>query len=207
MSRRFRHHVNPLSEQYLAFTPNPPTIVGTALEVELGCAEGEFLFRRAMQKPGHQVVGVEIRRDLVARINSMAGDLPPDQIVQGIFANLNIHVPVLFARETVDRFFINFPDPWFKKQHHKRRVLTPELLGQLCDALKPDGELFFQSDIFDLALDALAVFEEFGTGRIRNVLGPWSFMGENPYGVPTRRELHVTEKGGPIWRMLYTPLS
>ncbi len=206
MSKRLRHHVNPLSQQYLAFTPKNLTPPGEVLEVELGCAEGEFLFRRASQKPGHHVVGIEIRRDLVAKINTMALDLPPGQRVEAIFANLNIHIPTLFAPASVDRFFINFPDPWFKKQHHKRRVVTPELLAELCEALRPGGELFFQSDIFDLALDALSVIEEFGEGLVHNVRGPWSFFPHNPYGVPTRREVHVSEKGGDIWRILYTRL-
>lgn len=203
MSRRIRHHVNPLSEQYLAFTPALVPLDASCVEVELGCAEGDFLFRRAAQNPGYLVIGVEIRRDLVNRINEQAESLPPPQRVVGVFANLNIHIPTLFPEKSVDRFFINFPDPWFKKQHRKRRVVSPEILSQLIMALKSGGELLFQSDIFDLALDAMAVIEEHGEGLLSNTLGPWSFLDHNPYGAPTRRELFVSERGGAIWRMLY----
>ena len=38
--------------------------------------------------------------------------------------------------------------------------------------LRAGGELFFQSDVFELALDAMAVLED-ATDRFANVLGPW----------------------------------
>ncbi len=203
MSRRIRHHVNPLSEQYLAFTPKVPRLFAPVVEVELGCAEGEFLFRRARACPGHQLIGVEIRRDLVALVNRRQA-VEPCGSVTAVFANMNIHISTLFPQESVDRFFLNFPDPWFKKQHRKRRVMSLDLLEQLLRALKPGGELFFQSDIFELSLDAMSLMEEFGPPRLSNSVEPWSFLKENPYGVPTRREAFVTKRGGSVWRVLYT---
>ena len=65
----------------------------------------------------------------------------------------------------------------------------------------PDGELLFQSDVFDLALDAMAVLEQ--EPGLRNVRGEWSFLPQNPYGVQSLREVRVQERGLPVWRMLY----
>ena len=42
---------------------------------------------------------------------------------------------------------IQFPDPWFKKKHQKRRVLQPALLRGIAAALAPGGTLFLQSDV------------------------------------------------------------
>ena len=122
--------------------------------------------------------------------------------IEAIFANINTHLPVIFPENSIDRFFINFPDPWFKKEHKKRRIMKPQTVKELVKALKPTGEIFFQSDIYDLALNALAVMEEYS--GLKNVSGEWSFMRENPYGAISRRERFVTEEGKRVWRFLFS---
>jgi tRNA (guanine-N7-)-methyltransferase len=98
--------------------------------------------------------------------------------------------------------YVNFPDPWFKTRHRNRRVLDPALASDLAGVLRPGGELFFQSDVFDLSLDAMSVLED--EPRLANVFGPWSFTKQdNPYGTRTTREERVLEDGKPVWRMLY----
>ena len=97
---------------------------------------------------------------------------------------------------------MNFPDPWFKRRHKKRRVVDAQLAADIAVALRPGGELFFQSDVWDLSLDALAVLE--AEPRLRNRAGAWTFWKDgNPYGVRSRREEGCEEEGAPIWRLLY----
>jgi tRNA (guanine-N7-)-methyltransferase len=201
---RIRQHVNPLSMRYITFLPDSVALTRDVIEVELGCAEGEFLFRRAEQFPQHHIIGIEIREDLVEYINDEALRIPDNQLITALFANLNHHLPLIFENNSVDRFFLNFPDPWFKKVHHKRRVISEKLVSEIIAALKPGGELFFQSDIFELAIDAMATLEEHGTPEFKNTMGEWTFLKDNPFGAPTRRENAVSRKGGKIWRMLYT---
>jgi len=52
----------------------------------------------------------------------------------------------LLPRESVDVFFILFPDPWPKKRHHKRRLICPPVIEGLHRALKPGGRLLIKSD-------------------------------------------------------------
>jgi tRNA (guanine-N7-)-methyltransferase len=201
MKKRIRHHVNPLSYYYLSFTPDAIPVNSNSLEVELGCAEGDFLFRREKVAPGSLIAGVEIRNELVDMINDKAARLKVPVI--GIYANLNVHAEVIFKPQSVDRFFVNFPDPWFKTYQHKRRVVTPALLKIMINSLKPHGEIFFQSDIFDVSLDAMAVLEEFGSPKLSNVAGEWSFYPTNPFNARTRREEKVISEGNRVWRILY----
>ena len=197
---RIRQHVNPLKLEFLrprgARVLAPP---GREVEVELGCAEAQFLFARVAQDPRRYAVGLEIRRELVDAVNRRA--LETSAPVQAIFCHLNIDLPGMFAPGTVARMFVNFPDPWFKRRHHKRRVLDEALVDACTRALRPGGELFFQSDVWDLALDALAALE---VSPLANAAGPWSFWrGGNPYGVRSRREQACVEEGLPVWRLLY----
>jgi tRNA (guanine-N7-)-methyltransferase len=198
--RRIRHHVNPLRSDLLTTAPAPLCLPPGPLEVELGCADARFLFERAPRYPGTQFVGLEIRREWVERVNRKAAGLGLPNLV-AVFANINADLEVLFSPGQVDRFFVNFPDPWWKRSQHKRRVMTPELARLLCTLLRPGGELFFQSDVFELALPAMAVLEQ--TPGLENACGEWSFLRENPYRAQTLREVRVLERGRRVWRMLY----
>lgn len=205
MSVRIRHHVNPLREKLLHIAPGPlvlPPEAPPVLEIELGCADALFLFELARRDPDTSYIGLEIRRPLVEDVNerAAAAGLPH---LRAVFAHINIDLATLLVGHKVRRFFINFPDPWFKRAQKKRRLLTPELAAQLASLLVPEGELFFQSDVWGLALDAMAVLET--TPGLRNVAGEWSFLPKNPYAARSLREVRVIERGLPVWRMLYRP--
>ena len=52
---------------------------------------------------------------------------------------------------------VQFPDPWFKVRHRKRRVMQPALATVLAENLVPGGELWLQSDVLDVAEEMRAV--------------------------------------------------
>jgi tRNA (guanine-N7-)-methyltransferase len=197
---RVRQHVNPLKASYLWRAEELVFPDQCEVEVELGCAEAQFLFERAERAPEHRYVGIEIREDLVGLVNQLAEQrrLP----VTAVFANANVQLSHLFAPGRVARLFVNFPDPWFKKRHHKRRVMDAALARVITEIVRDGGELLFQSDVWDLALDALEVLE--AEPRLTNLAGEWSFWkGPHPYGVRSRREEACAADGAPVWRMLY----
>jgi tRNA (guanine-N7-)-methyltransferase len=204
--RRIRQHVNPLKSDLLeidvARVETPPG----RLEVELGSAEAHFLMDLARADPEAAFVGVEIRREVVSRA-SRACQTAGLVNVQNVFANISVDLPRLFARQSVRRFHLNFPDPWFKSRQHKRRVVGAGLVLDIHDALEAGGELFVQTDIFDIALEAMAALEADGPRRFANALEPWSFFPHNPFGARSRRERQCDAEGARIWRLLYRKLD
>lgn len=201
MKRRVRHHVNPLGLPFLGgdARPIPLPASDVAVEVELGCADARFLFDLAPQHMDRFFVGLEIRLPLVKQVNELA-DARQLSNLRAHFCNVNVDLDRLFPNRRLARVYINFPDPWFKARQKKRRVVTSDLVEVLRRKLATDGELFFQSDVFDLALDAMAVLEASG---LRNEDGPWSFSRVSPYAAKSLREVRCEEKGGRIWRMRY----
>jgi tRNA (guanine-N7-)-methyltransferase len=199
--RRIRHHVNPLKASY-AVAAAPPVALPArgVVEVELGCADARFLFARAAAHPAITCVGVEIRAGFIDAIEAEARARGLANL-RAVAANVNTDLDGLFPDGRLARVFLLFPDPWFKRRHHKRRVLTPEVAELLHRKIAPGGELFFQSDVFDLALDAMAVLEE--SALFDNASGPWSFAPANPYGAQSLREVRCEEKGMRIWRLRY----
>ncbi|MBP5706807.1 MAG: hypothetical protein J6W76_05945, partial [Spirochaetales bacterium] len=63
-----------------------------------------------------------------------------------------------FVPESLDSIYINFPDPWFKKRHLKKRIVNPDMALQYAGLLKPNGLLYFvtdNEDYRDYAVDVL----------------------------------------------------
>ena len=171
------------------------------VEAELGCADARFLFERAPHHPDTYFLGLEIREPLVGEVNRKAAEVGLPNL-RAVFCNINVDLATLVPDGSLTRMFVNFPDPWFKRRHQKRRLMNEELVDVLHRKLRAGGELFFQSDVFDLALDAMAVLED-ATDRFANVDGPWSFVRENRYGARSLREVRCEDRGMRIWRMCY----
>jgi tRNA (guanine-N7-)-methyltransferase len=51
----------------------------------------------------------------------------------------------------IERAYVNYPDPWFKRRHKKRRVVTTKLFDALHPLLIEKGEVYVQTDIDDYA--------------------------------------------------------
>jgi tRNA (guanine-N7-)-methyltransferase len=200
---RIRQHVNPLRLDFLQIGVERIELPqDRPIEVELGSAEAHFLMERAVETPERSYVGVEIRRDLVALANRESTRRGLGQ-VHSVFANISVDLPRLFHPGSVSRFFINFPDPWFKQRHRKRRVVGEELVDQLLPLLVPNGEVHVATDIFDIALDVMAVLEREDPRRFRSLEEPWSFLRKSRFAALSWRERHCEAEGIRIWRLGY----
>lgn len=197
---RLRQHVNPLGMSFQKFRGSVPELdSGREIELEIGCADAQFLFERAAQEPSRVHLGLEIRDQLVDQVNERAEQtgLP----VRAIFCNANNHLRSVFPEGSVRRVFLNFPDPWFKKRHRKRRMIDEALVCDIHHVLEPGGELFFQSDVWDVALDTMDIVERVDH-LYENRAGVWSFWKDgNPYAARSWREEHCEAAGMPIWRL------
>ena len=196
---RIRQHVNPNAMHFSRFRGELPPLDGRPGEVEIGCAEAQFLFERAVADPSRLYVGLEIREDLVELVNKRARRTAAP--VHAVFCQAQLHMREIFAPGAVERIYVNFPDPWFKRRHNDRRMVDDTLADGIAYALRPGAELFFQTDVWDLAVDALSTFES--DERFTNVAGEWTFWKQNPYGVRSWREQNAEETGLSIWRLLY----
>ena len=205
---RIRHHVNPLAEAYMVPRAKPllrPAEAGQErLEVELGCAEGQFAFQLARKEPRTLVVGLDIREPIIRRNCERAANEGVTNLVFQ-YVNLNVDLDRVFGEATVDRFHLLFPDPWFKGRHRKRRVLDAALVRLIRRQLRPGGELHMASDVYEVALDAMAELEDQHAVELgfANVAGPWSFVREAPVQARSRREDKVARRGQRVWRLRY----
>jgi tRNA (guanine-N7-)-methyltransferase len=198
---RIRLHANPLAVGYTTFRGERPRFDGRVVEVEVGCADAQFLFERAAADPSRLYVGLEIREDLVAQVNARAKAMGAP--VHVVFCQAQLHMTEVFAEASVDRVYVNFPDPWFKRKHHRWRRVDGVLARAIAGVVRPGGEVLIQTDIWEVALDALEAFERLDTQFV-NRAGEWSFWrGAHPFGARSWREQNAEETGIPFWRLIY----
>ena len=204
-----RQHVNPLSRFFQQPRPLPPpaelfTAPDQPLHLDIGCARGRFLLALAQQQPGRNHLGVEIRRALVDAAEADRQALGLGNL-HYLFCNANISLQDWLAAlptGLLERVSIQFPDPWFKKKHHKRRVLQPALLLALGEALACGRELLIQSDVLAVITPMVQLIEASGGfDRPPEDGRPW--RSDNPLPVPTERETYVLAQGRPVYRVLY----
>lgn len=173
----------------------PDLGAGAPLVVELGFGRGEFLMELAAQAPGVAHVGVEVSHK---RVLKMARRLARTALrnVRLVEARAEPVVRECLARGSVRAFWVNFPDPWPKKRHQRRRLLQPELVRDLALRLAPGGELHAATDHVEYAEAIDAVLA--GEPLLQNFAAPAPWLPEVPGRKPTAYELEWRAEGRPL---------
>ncbi len=129
--KRVRHHVNPLSDlteySFSGFENDNPVII------DVGADHGEFT-EGLLDKFGEEknFIVFEIRKPLAEKLRQMFSDHKNVVVFDGD-ANRNFEniVRPYLKKNKVEEIFVNFPDPWFKSRHHKRRFINENFCSQL----------------------------------------------------------------------------
>lgn len=117
------------------------------LWLEIGFGGGEHLAWQATRNPHVFLAGAEPFINGVGKLLGQIEDagLENIRILHGDVRPLLEALP----DGALDRLFILHPDPWPKKRHHKRRIVSPFLLRESARLLKPGSEMRIASDIPD----------------------------------------------------------
>lgn len=146
------------------------------LEVEVGSGKGLFLQNAAARLPEHDFLGVEVgfkyAQFTAARLAEHK--LPNAMAVHGDGLRL-FHE--MLPNASLVAVHVYFPDPWWKKRHRKRRVLTKDFLCDVVRVLASGGRLHFWTDV-----------KEYFDGTLQLIAEHTPL--EGPIGVPQRPAEH-----------------
>ena len=152
-----RQHVNPLSKNFDEIEKIPSLIEmfddsKLNLHLDIGCAAGNFLFDLALENTNWNYLGIEIRERLV---NTAKLKVRDKQIKNLFFVFGNAHNILenyhgKFLIKNLKSISFNFPDPWFKKRHYKRRVIQPKFINILSNLMKKGSIIYIKTDVKDL---------------------------------------------------------
>ncbi len=124
------------------------------LYVELGTGKGDFITQMAEQNPDINFLGLEAEAEVVLKAARKLAEKNLSNVRLAVF-DIN-GIENIFAENEVDRFYINFCDPWPKKRHAKRRLTYVTFLEKYKQILKAEGEIHFKTDnrgLFDFSLE------------------------------------------------------
>lgn len=156
--------------------------------IEIGPGNCGALRSAAALAPRTLHVGIEVQASSLARA-LRAGPIPPN--LRLIESDGGWVVRHLLAPASIDAFHVYFPDPWWKKRHHKRRLFQPELCQALARVLVPGGAVFVVTDVVVLFEE---IVERMTAAGFR--VEPWerTIAGSSAYEQKYRRQGRRFEK-------------
>jgi tRNA (guanine-N7-)-methyltransferase len=118
------------------------------LEVDLGCGDGSFLVEIAAANPARDFLGIE---RLVGRVRRACRKIAQREVrnARVLRVETSYAVQQLLPPDSVALFHLMFPDPWPKRRHWRRRIVTEDFLASIHRALAPDGLLRIATDQID----------------------------------------------------------
>ena len=205
-----RQHVNPLSKNFFEIDPIPPLNEvfenpKSPLHIDVGCASGDFLFELSLKNKNWNYIGIEIREKLVINANLKMKNREYKNLYF-FFGNANNifdHSKNKTLINSIKSISFNFPDPWFKKKHHKRRVIQPEFINFLSNSMKKRSLIFIKTDVKDLfEYMELTISESIKFKKLANK--DFRFNESfNPNKIQTNREKYVLLNQLKVYESIY----
>ena len=165
--------------------------------LEIGFGDGRYLAYLAGHRPEQNVLGMEISHRSLRRAERL---LRKHANLRLLHASAELAITQLFAPGDLAEVHINFPDPWFKQRHEKRRLLRDETLKALLNRMAPGALLYLATDVRPYAEACDALFQ--GVAALTNAL-PTPWANERPLGPPTKYEQIAREAGRNCYYFAY----
>jgi len=205
-----RQHVNPLSKNFheIERIPSLMQMFDNAelnLHLDIGCAAGEFLFDLASDNSNWNYLGIEIREKLVktAKSKVQKKEIKNLYFVFGNAYNILNDFQSEFIVKNANSISFNFPDPWFKKRHYKRRIIQPEFISILSNSMKKGSFIFIKTDVKDL-FDYMDCIISSNLNFIKIDKKDFNYSASfNPNKLQTNREKYVINNQLDIFERIY----
>lgn len=167
--------------------------------VELGTGKGKFIVENAEKNPNINFIGIDAKNEVLYMALKKA--LKVKKLTNLALLPFNIeNIEEVFDCDEVSRLFINFPDPWPKARHEKRRLTNIRFLQKYRDFLVNNSIIILKTDnksFFDYSL------EEFKLANFKIINITYDLKNEEDLAnIPTEYELKFMEKGVKINRLI-----
>ena len=169
--------------------------------IEIGFGMGESLVAMAKQYPERNFLGIEVHGPGVGAL--LAGI--EKQGVTNLRVIQDDAVEVL-ARMVVDNsvscFQIFFPDPWHKRNHHKRRLVQTVFIDKLIGKLVAGGVIHCATDWQPYAEHMMKVLTS--NTQLVNTQGNQAYVEDQQLRPSTKFEQRGIRLGHGVWDLLFT---
>ena len=164
------------------------------ITLEIGFGDGQHLQQLAADHPEQGFIGIEAYRPGIGRLLHGIADEELNNL-RVLIGDAEDIVPRRFPRCSLQHILVLFPDPWPKKRHHKRRLLSTEFLKKLSMTLTTDGQMSIATDCAGYATDIELSIEKTGNLQLLETNGSktaWSRSTVTKYERRAQRLGHIT---------------
>ena len=174
------------------------------LKLEIGFGMGSFLIEMAAKEPHTSFIGMDFYHKGIRKLMTRKNKLQLENI-RVAYGDVRFKIPLLFKDGELDTVYINFPDPWSKKRHTKRRLIKPDFVKLIGQKLAPEGRIFLATDFETYAMEMLEYFNSEPLFQNRD---PASGFLENREDLPkTKYEKNFINAGHKIYYLEYSRLG
>jgi len=168
------------------------------LKFEIGFGNGNFLIEMAAREPETNFVGMDFYHKGIRKIITRINNLQIDNI-RIVYGDAKEKAPFLFKDNELSEVFINFPDPWPKKRHIKRRLIKPRFISALSQKLTRGGAIHVATDSKSYAREILTYFESEKT--LKNLAGKLGYSDQREDAPKSKYEKTFLNLGEDIFYM------
>lgn len=166
--------------------------------IEIGMGRGQFIIEYAKRHPEKRFIGIEMKEEVLLRaLQKLEGESISN--IRFILGNANL-MPEFLGKDSLERLFINFCDPWPKKRWAKRRLTHNNYLAIYHHLLRVEGELHFKTDaeaLFEFSLNEILSNHTYKLNEVQLNLH------DNDLDIPTTEyEDKFRHKGLKIYRLV-----
>lgn len=135
--------------------------------MNFGCGKGSFIAKLASQNPDINYLAIDIKSEVLglAKRNVEKEYLEAKREIDNVLLTayeIQIIQNILNEKDTVDRIYINFCNPWPKPRHNKKRLTYTTQLEKYKVFLKKGGEIYFKTDDENLFNASIKYFKQEG---------------------------------------------
>lgn len=116
------------------------------VEIEIGSGKGAFLLAYARQHPELNLLAIENQPRWARWIGDRLSRTPLSN-VRVLSADASAVLALFVRDESVRAYHLYFPDPWWKRRHHKRRLVQSAFAFDLFRTLERGGVVYLATDV------------------------------------------------------------
>lgn len=168
--------------------------------LEIGFGNGASLAEMAAAHPDLDYLGIEVHRPGVGNLMRLLAE----RDLHNVRVLCDDAVQILKHRlpdACLHRVQLFFPDPWHKKRHHKRRIVSPAFTTFIAQKLKPGGVFHLATDWQDYAEQMMMVMG--AAPQFRNLAGEDNYSPRPEWRPLTKFEQRGQRLGHGVWDLLF----
>lgn len=116
------------------------------LNLEIGIGGGEFFLEMGRRHPDENFIGLDIAGRYLKRAARRAEKRGLSNL-RFLSTEAKVCLYELFGHASLQNVYVNFPDPWPKKSHERRRLFDERFVQLLEDRLIPGGFIYLGTDV------------------------------------------------------------